>query len=217
MKNISFIFIAIILLLGSCKKSELQQENPNQPSPNSSLTTEGGLIAYGAGILQRSIVPVPNSGNSNILTVALTNHSIMGDEEFLPYGNFAFRWVNQVYRVTLPSGTVITNPFGETQQASLQGFNSRQSADLNAFQYEWQVCYFFISQANTILNALDNPAISYTGNAATKKATLKAWAYWWKGFSYSRLGSMYLSGIINNDPGTGVTNANFVDHNALIA
>ncbi len=27
---------------------------------------------------------------------------------------------------------------------------------------------------------------------------------------------MYLSGIITNDPGTGTTNDNFVDHNAII-
>lgn len=215
MKNIYF-FIVIALMLGSCKKSELQQLNPNQPNPTTSLTSEGGLAAYGAGILQRVIVFVPNEGNSNILTIALTNHSIMGDEEFVPYGNYSWRWVNQVYKITLPNGTVITNPFGVTQQTSLQGFNSRQSGNLNAFQYEWEVCYFFISQANTMLNALNNPAISYTGNAAVKKATFLAWAYWWKGYSYSRLGSMYLSGVINNDPGIGTTNPNFVDHNALI-
>src|ERR1700744_5841071 len=104
------IISAGLLLLSACKKSELDQINPNQPNPSISLQSEGGIAAYGAGILQRTIFPVPNEGNANIMAIAMTNHSIMGDEVFLPYGNFAFRWENQVYSVTLPGGTTIKNP-----------------------------------------------------------------------------------------------------------
>lgn len=43
-----------------------------------------------------------------------------------------------------------------------------------------------------------------------------AWAYWWKGFAYSRIGSMYIAGVINNEPATGVTNGDFVSHDAII-
>lgn len=204
-----------VLLLAGCKKSELQQINPNQPTPTTSLTSEAGLESYGAGILGRTIFPVPGEGNANILTISMINHSIMGDETFLPYGNFAFRWINQVYKITLPNGTVVTNPFGVTQQASLQGFNSRAAGETNAFVYEWTISYFFISQANQMLQAL-NGNVSYNGDGPTKKATLQAWAYWWKGYAYSRLGSMYLSGVVNNDP-SGATNGTFVDHNGLIA
>jgi len=207
-----YIFLGGLLLLGACKKSTLDQVNPNQPNPDISLETEGGLTAYAAGILQRTIYPVPNEGNSNLMAIMMTQHSIMGDEVFLPYGNFSFRWTDQVYQVTLPGGTTVKNPFGVTQQVSLQGFNSRSSADLNAFIYEWTMSYFFISQANTLLHALSTPPASLS---ASKVATYKAWAYWWKGYSYSRVGSMYLSGIINNDY-TGATNGNFVDHNAII-
>jgi hypothetical protein len=207
-----YIFLGGLLLLGACKKSTLDQVNPNQPNPDISLQTEGGLTAYAAGILQRTIYPVPNEGNSNLMAIMMTQHSIMGDEVFLPYGNFSFRWTDQVYQVTLPGGTTVKNPFGVTQQVSLQGFNSRSSADLNAFIYEWTMSYFFISQANTLLHALSTPPASLS---ASKVAAYKAWAYWWKGYSYSRVGSIYLSGIINNDY-TGATNGNFVDHNAII-
>ena len=58
-----------------------------------------------------------------------------------------------------------------------------------------------------MLKALENPDISFSGDAATKRATLKAWAQWWKGYAYSRIGSMYLAGIINDDPGLGNTNS----------
>lgn len=219
MKNkYALFFILFLLVLASCKKSLLNQVDPNQPSPAASLNSEGGLVAYGAGILQRVIFPVPNEGNSNILTVAMINQSILGDENFVAYGNYGFRWVDQALQTTLPDGTIIPNFFGVSQQVSLQGFNSRQAGDRNAFQFEWTVCYFFISQANTMLKALGNPAVQYTsGNATIKKATLQAWSYWWKGYSYSRLGSMYLGGVINNDPGNGNTNPAFVDHNALIS
>ncbi|MFT3932717.1 MAG: hypothetical protein QM726_03795 [Chitinophagaceae bacterium] len=215
MKRISIYLLAIGLILSAgCKKSELQQINPNQPTPGSSLSTEAGLKSYGAGILARTIFPVPNEGNSNILTISLIFHSIMGDETFLPYGNYGFRYVNQVYKVTLPNGTVITTPVGVTQKTTLQGFNSRASGETNAFMYEWTISYFFISQANEMLNALKGN-ITYSSDAASSKATFQAWAYWWKGYSYSRLGSMYLSGVIQNDPNGG-TNGTFVDHNALI-
>ncbi|MEO6961695.1 MAG: RagB/SusD family nutrient uptake outer membrane protein [Puia sp.] len=219
MKNkYALFFILFLLVLASCKKSLLNQVDPNQPSPAASLNSEGGLVAYGAGILQRVIFPVPNEGNSNILTVAMINQSILGDENFVAYGNYGFRWVDQALQTTLPDGTIIPNFFGVSQQVSLQGFNSRQAGDRNAFQFEWTVCYFFISQANTMLKALGDPAVQYTsGNATIKKATLQAWSYWWKGYSYSRLGSMYLGGVINNDPGNGNTNPAFVDHNALIS
>lgn len=209
-----YILLGGLIVLGACKKSSLDQVNPNQPNPDISLQSDAGIAAYGAGILQRTIFPVPNEGNSNIMAVTMTNHSIMGDEVFLPYGNFSFRWINQVYQVTLPDGvTKVKNPFGVTQQVSLQGFNSRSSGDRNAFIFEWTMGYFFISQANTMLAALSNSKLNL---AASRLATYRAWAYWWKGYSYSRLGSMYLSGIINNDPGTGSTNGNFVDHNAII-
>lgn len=198
----------------SCKKSELIQVNPNDPSPSGSLSTESGIIAYGAGMLARTIFEVPNAGASNIMHIGLTNHSLLGDEMFLPYGNYGFRWVNQVYQITLPNGTTVTNPFGVTHQESLQGFNTRAAGDRNAFMYEWTVNYFFLQQANQILASLDK-GIIFSGDAASKKAALQAWAYWWKGYAYSRIGSMYLAGIINNNP-NGVTNPNFLHHDAII-
>src|SRR2546421_969295 len=213
-----YIAIGFIFLLAftACKKSDLNLLNPNLPTPTASLATEDGLKQFGLGIIARVIASIPGEGNTNIMVTSWTHHSIMGDEAFSPYGNWGFRWVNQVFKVTLPSGTVVTNPFGVTQKVSLQGFNSRQAGERNAFQYEWAYCYYFISQANTLLNALDNPSLSFSGDAVTKKATLKAWAQWWKGYAYSRIGSIYLAGIINNDPGLGNTNDKFVAHDAII-
>jgi hypothetical protein len=215
-RNIAIAFI-LLLAFSACKKSELNLLNPNLPTPTASLATEEGLKQFALGIITRSLANVPGEGITNIMTTTMVNHSIMGDESFSPYGNWGFRWVDQVHKVTLPNGTVVVNPFGVKQQVSLQSFNSRAAGELNAFQYEWAYNYYFIAQANALLKALENPDVVFAGDADTKRNTLKAWGQFWKGYSYSRIGSMFLAGIINNDPGQGVTNNTFVTHDAIIA
>ncbi|MFM2360599.1 MAG: hypothetical protein RLY16_2592, partial [Bacteroidota bacterium] len=55
----------------------------------------------------------------------------------------------------------------------------------------------------------------FSGDAASKRAAIKAWAYWWKGYAYSRIGSIYYAGIINDQAFT--TNGNYVSKEAIIA
>jgi len=215
MKKYFVIIIMGIFAVTSCKKKDLELNNPNEPTPELSLITESGLKNFALGIIQKQIANVPDEGNSNIFYLAFANHSVLGDEGYTPYGNFALRWVNQVHRITLPSGQVVVNPNGLNQKTQLQGFNSRDAGERNAFQYEWAACYYMIAQANQLLLALDNPDIQLTGNATTKINTLKAWALWWKGYCYSRIGSMYLAGIITNEP--GATNDNFVNRTEVVA
>jgi hypothetical protein len=212
-KLIYFISMAGVLTVASCKKESLQVANPNQPTFQS-LTTEAGLTNFSLGLINRQLGNVINAGSVNLLTVAMVNHSTMGDEWFMPYGNWGVRWTNQVYSVTPPGGSAIVNPFGVTQLESLQGFNSRQAGDRNGFLYEWFWAYNYIAQCNQILAAVDNPALTLEGDVATKKALFKAWALWWKGYAYSRLGSMYLAAAIVNEPGK--TTGDFVKNTDVI-
>src|ERR1044072_617624 len=157
-RNFIYIFL-IVIAAGACKKSSLELNDPNQPTPDQSLTTEAGLKNFSLGILQKMMADVPGEGKTNIFHIALTNHSIMGDEAYCPYGNYSFRYVNQVYKITLPNGTVVTTPQTIDQKTQLQGFDSRGAGELNAFQYEWSSSYYIIAQANQLLDALDNPAL----------------------------------------------------------
>lgn len=159
------------------------------------------------------------------MVIAWTQQSIMGDEVFCPYGNYAFRWTSHAYSVTLPDASYVTQTNKEvinqltgpgTQLESLQALNSRSAGDRNAFMYEWNVDYFIIAQANLLKATMDATSVAFSGDADTKKKTLKAWALWWKGYAYSRLGSMYLAGPINNAV-DGTTSSDFVGHDALIA
>lgn len=219
MKKIIYISLFFGLAAISCKKSELLQVNPNEPTPAASLSTENGIKAFALGIYQKWLADVPDEGNTNIMVMAWTQHSILGDEVFCPYGNFGLRWTNQVDAIKihrLAGDTLVRNPNGQTQKQQLQGFNNVGAGERNAFMYEWNVNYYIIGQANLLLDALENPALSFSGDATTKKNTLKAWALWWKGYAYSRIGSFYLAGVINNSPANGSTSSNFIDHNAII-
>ncbi|MBO9201002.1 MULTISPECIES: RagB/SusD family nutrient uptake outer membrane protein [Niastella] len=215
MKRYLIYIITIAFVSGACKKSSLELNNPNQPLPQQALTTQAGLQNFSLGILQKMIADVPGEGKTNIFHIALTNHSIMGDEAYVPYGNYGFRWVNQVYKITLPSGTVITNPNTVDQKTQLQGFDSRGSGELNAFQYEWSSCYYIISQANFLLASLNDPLLKLSGDADNKKNIFKAWGLWWKAYAYSRIGSMYLAGVIVDT--AGKTNGTFVDHTVILS
>ncbi len=77
--------------------------------------------------------------------------------------------------------------------------------------------YNLNNAANTLLANID--ATTFSGEADTKKGVLKAWAYWWKGYAYSRIGSMYYAGIINDKANGEVlngTNGNYVTKEAII-
>ncbi len=119
MKKYIFLLSAVITALCACQKKSLELNNPNEPTPDLSLVTESGLKNFALGFLQKQVATVPDEGVTNIFFIAMANHSILGDEGYTPYGNYAFRWVNQVYKITLPSGQVVLNPNGVDQKNQL--------------------------------------------------------------------------------------------------
>ena len=217
MKKYIFSLLVLACTLAACKKSTLQLSNPNNPTP-SALTTEAGIESFAQGVFAKWMANVPGEGSTNIMQIALAMHSNMGDEDFSPWANWGMRYSANVASITLPAPYSKTwvNPTGLSQKDILASNNSRKAGEANSIQYEWNVCNFMNVQANTLLVALDNPILKFSGDAVTKKGILKAWAYWWKGYAYSRLGSMYLGALINNEAGTGLTNGTFAGHAAII-
>ena len=215
--------LATTLLLGACKKTILQLPNPNLPTPNGSLVTEGGIDAFAEGIFYKWIAFETGDGNINFFDIAWYMESNMGDEDFTPYSNFGSRYPMNIASITLPPpyNTVVPNPSGfATQLSILESFNSRSAGDGNSIQYEWDCFYYVNAQANTLLQAVNNPALKLSGDAATKKKLLQAWAYYWKGYSYSKLGSMYLAAVIDDSPDStakGLTSNVYVAHDSVIA
>ncbi len=223
MKLRLYILLSAVLLLGACKKTILQLPNPNAPTPQGSLVTEGGINAFAQGIFYKWIAFETGDGNLNFFDIAWYMESNMGDEDFTPYSNYGSRYPMNIASITLPApyNTVVKNPSGfATQLDILRSFNTRAAGDGNSIQYEWDCFYYVNSQANALLTALDNPDLKLTGDAATKKKLLQAWAYYWKGYSYSKIGSMYLAGVIDDSPDSaakGLTSGTYVPHDQVIA
>ncbi|HLI94448.1 MAG TPA: hypothetical protein VKU83_12580, partial [Puia sp.] len=220
-KRTLLLVLASTLLLGACKKTILQLPNPNAPTPNSSLVTEGGIDAFAQGIFYKWIAFETGDGNLNFFDIAWYVESNMGDEDFTPYSNYGSRYPMNIASITLPPpyNTVIKNPSGfATQLDILRSFNTRAAGDGNTIQYEWDCFYYVNAQANALLLALDNTALKLSGDAATKKKLLQAWAYYWKGYAYSKLGSMYLAATIDDSPDStakGLTSNNFIAHDQV--
>jgi starch-binding outer membrane protein, SusD/RagB family len=201
-KKGTVVFIITVALF-ACKKESLQLVNPNQPG-ESSLQSEEGITRFALGVYNRP--------GLNFWWLALANHDIMGDSYYIPWGNFGWRWVNQVTTITRPGGTVINPPQGGEQKIELKARNDRSFGDDNAFRHEWQSMYFINNQANVLLANI--AGIQFTGNADIKRKTLRAWAFWWKGYAYSRIGAMYVAGLINDEP--NVATNTFVSSDRMI-
>lgn len=205
--------LAIVLLLTNCKKSDLQLDDPNSPTPTGSLASVKGVEQFALGMWFKT-----RSGALNLLSHTLMQHSYMGDEQYTSAGNWGWRYVSQIDKITLPApyNTVVPNVLGLTQGDQLKALNNLSATNgsqTNVLVYEWTLAYAINGQANFLLAAVENPAITMS---ASKKATLQAWAYWWKGFAYSRVGSMYVAGVINNKT-DGTTESTYSTREQVIA
>jgi hypothetical protein len=156
---------------------------------------------------------VYNGAANGYYWVAFAYHEAMGDAIYIPWGNFSFRWVNQPTSITLDDNTVVTPPQEGSQGEALEVRNVRTQQGENAFIWEWQSMYAVNNTANLILSLVDDTELS--GDAELKRSVFKAWAYYWKGYAYSRIGSMYTAGLIIDEP--GVTNGDFVSNAEVLA
>jgi hypothetical protein len=217
MKKIIVLLVASLLCTTACEKDDLKLVNPNDPSLGS-LSSEDGLKSFALGILEKpfGVLNSLEGGGNSAFMIAVAHHSIMGDDMYMPWGNWGVRWSAIYESVTLPNGSVNQHTLypGISQQEFIQANNSRAAGEVNSFKYEWIAAYQTIGQCNYLLDALQG-SIAFSGNADTKKKTLQAWALWWKGYMYSRIGSIYLAGLIVDEFGT--TNAQYVDRNSIIA
>ncbi len=216
------IAITVTLLVGAGCKDQLDVGNPNAPTVSGNVNTETGLIAFAQGGVFLNGFSADPDGNGN------KTDSWLGDTYFsLPIGYAetmadhvsAQASNNQVSTMGVPDysilddGTKLTNT--SPQVGIIRSYNNRAStgAGNNAIYFQWTNMYALNNAMNTVLGTLEG--ITYTGDAATKKNTLKAWAYFWKGFAYASIGSMYYSGLIIDSPSS--TNNTYVPSSAIIA
>ncbi|MBO0949040.1 RagB/SusD family nutrient uptake outer membrane protein [Fibrella forsythiae] len=218
----TLLTLTVTGLLMACSTDELDVKNPNQPTP-SSAATEVGVISLAQGT-----VYINGMGNSSagikyydgvpggFWTGAVGFHALMGDEVGEEAANQFGNQIGMPDLVTLDDGTKVTNPSSvNTQIALIRTVNVNAQGGANPLFNEWAYMYNLNNGMNSVLEIA--ASTKFAGDAAAQTAklnTLKAWAYWWKGYAYSRIGSIYYAGLINDKP--GVTTGNYVTKEKII-
>lgn len=203
--NLSSVLTAILLLaLSSCKK-QLDVKNPNDPTFEVNVTTEAGITAYAKGSVYWNGF---NYGNvwlgDSYFSLPWGYHELMGDVIGGGQGSN-----NQTTTMGVPESfqadpadpsTVFNNTAPEV--TIIRSFNNigASAGGNNALKYEWSSMYGMISACNLTLEHLDAVPLS-----ADKAATIKAWAYWWKGYAYAQIGTLYYAGLVVDQSNTKVS------------
>ena len=221
MKNNKILvgILGVTLSLTACKK-DLDITNVNSPTPNSAQT-ENGAIALAQGTVYLNgfyNLKYSDGVYGRFWAGAIGFSEIMGDVIGAEAANAFMNQIGCPNKVTLDNGTVVTNPSNpKTQYELVRYANQNAQGGSNTTFYEWAYMYNLITASNSILELADKTTFTGAG-AATKKATIKAWAYWWKGYAYSRIGSTYYAGLIQNaTTADAATNGNYVTKEAIIA
>lgn len=215
MRKDKFIYIlsfAMILAGAACKK-QLQVGNPNAPTIAANVNSETGLIAFTQG--------------STYVDGFENGEGWLGNTYFsLPYGYSELLAdmvgadaANQQISVMSVPELVTTEDGTQVQNSNLQipffrTYNTRANtgAGANVYYYQWLSMYALNNACNTVLSIVDN--IKFSGDATTKANTIKAWCYWWKGYAYASIGTMYYSGLVI-DEYLGKSN-NYLVHDSII-
>jgi hypothetical protein len=211
--------LGVTLSLTACKK-DLDITNVNSPTP-SSAQNENGAIALAQGTIYLNgfyNLKYSDGVYGRFWAGAIGFSEIMGDVIGAEAANAFMNQIGCPNKVTLDNGTVVLNPSNpKTQYELVRYANQNAQGGSNTTFYEWAYMYNMIAASNKILELADKTTFTGSG-AATKKATIQAWAYWWKGYAYSRIGSTYYAGIIQNQPTDAVlTNGKYVAKEAIIA
>ena len=215
MKKLSIFLIAFSVVVGSCKK-QLDVKNPNEPTPDASANEQGVISLAQGGVYINGFKNLKyGDGVFGLFwSGAMGFHEMLGDVVGVEAANAFCNQIGCPDKVTLDNLSVVVNPNNPNKWYTFlrNTANQNDQQGSNFIYYEWSYMYNMISACNAILDLL--PKVSFSGNAATKTATLKAWAHFWKGYAYSHIGSIYYAGLINNT--SGATNGNYVTKEAII-
>ncbi|HEV8506538.1 MAG TPA: RagB/SusD family nutrient uptake outer membrane protein [Chitinophagaceae bacterium] len=214
--NLYFLSTTLILLLvfSACKK-QLDVKNPNDPTFDVNVTDETGLTAYAKGVVFWNGF---NYGDAwlgdSYFSLPWGYHELMGDIVGGGQGSN-----NQTTTMGVPDrfqadpndpSTVFINPSPQATSIIRTYNNSAGTTNgNNALYYEWTNMYGMINGCNLTLEHVDGISLS-----ADKANTVKAWAYWWKGYAYAQLGTLYYAGLIEDVSNSIVDK--FVNQAALI-
>ncbi len=209
-------FYYIILFIGimattSCKK-QLQVGDPNDPTLASNVNTEAGLISLAqGGIYVNGFANGDGWLGNSYFSLPYGYMELMADNIGADASN------NQITTVGYPTYFIKDDltkvPNGSPSISILRGYNVLGGSGNNPLFFQWQNMYALNAACNEILRVA--PTIKLSGDATSRLNTIEAWCYWWKGYAYSQIGSIYYSGLIQDDP-LNKTNANYLPKDSIL-
>ena len=220
MSKNKLLFLSLMLLIGSasCKK-QLDVGNPNSPTLVSDVTNEASLAAFAQGAVYVDGFQQSNAYNwlgNGYFSLNYSYSELLGDMVGSTDANEIVNTINIPYYVILDNSTKYTSNGGannEAQATQLRVGNTRAStaAGYNPLYYQWCDMYLLNGSCNTILAEI--PTVKSL--SADAVSTIQAWAYFWKGYAYSVIGSQYTAGLISDV--AGATNGNYLIKDSIIA
>jgi starch-binding outer membrane protein, SusD/RagB family len=188
--------IIVFISFGSCKK-QLDVKNPNAPTISGNVNNEAGLTAYAkGGVYWNGFNYGDGWLGDSYFSLPWGYHELMGDVVGGGQGSN-----NQTTTMGVPdkfqadpndATTVFTNPSPQATGIIRSFNNSASTANgNNALYYEWVNMYAMINACNSTLETMGSIKLS-----ADKANTVKAWCYWWKGYAYAQIGTLYYAGLI---------------------
>jgi hypothetical protein len=219
--NRNKIFAIIVLsatIMASCKK-QLDIRNPNQPTPESAGTEQGIISLAQGGTYVNGFRDLKyGDGVFGLFwSGAMGFHELMADVIQAEAANSFLNQIGVPDSVILTGGAVLLNPNSPKRYLDfIRATNDNANQGSNFTYYEWAYMYSMITSMNSVLEVVEK--VSFSGGAAAKKATIQAWAHYWKGFAYAHIGSIYYAGLINNAANSAATtNGVYVTKEAIIA
>lgn len=214
--NSLYFILAPMLLLafGSCTK-QLDVKDPNDPTIAVNVTTETGMANFAkGGIYWNGFNYSDGWLGDSYFSLPWGYHELMGDVVGGGQGSN-----NQTTTMGVPdkiqadpndATTIITNTSPQIS-GIIRSYNTAAAtkSNNNALYYEWTNMYSMINACNLTLETLGTIPLS-----ADKANTVKAWCYWWKGYAYAQIGTLYYAGLVEDKSNTLVNQ--FVNQAAVI-
>ncbi|QMW03427.1 RagB/SusD family nutrient uptake outer membrane protein [Spirosoma foliorum] len=213
-KFFATVCFTTLMLAGVSCKDQLDVGNPNAPTVAANVNTETGLISFAqGGVYINGFYNGDGWLGNSYFSLPLGYSELMADNVGADASNNQVTTIGVPDYIILDDGTKVTNP--APQIGIIRSYNSRAAtgAGNNAIYYQWLNMYALNNVCNQILDL--SGTIKFSGDATSRANTMKAWAYWWKGFAYASIGSMYYAGLIDDKSVT--TDGNYVLHDAIIS
>ena len=180
MKRIHILITALAFsgILFSCK-DELDVQNPNQPGLATAQTESGIISLAQGGVYVNGFKELKYYDGipGHFWSGAIGFHELMGDIVGEEAANVFGNQIGAPEYVILDNGTKVMNPNSPTKQIDLiRQANVNANAGQNTLFYEWGYMYNLNNACNNVLDLVDK--VTYSGDAETKRNTIKAWAHW---------------------------------------